>query len=630
MAKRKPTGKSLPEGVSPEALMQMMEQMLAGMDMPGMPPPRQKLSKQPKRKKLSKLDQLLDDAYDSRSPEVAYPLLLEAYKIDPDNLDALCMLSDTAPGLMERLRFKQLEVEAERKTIPDRIWNMLEGQLWLEHNARPYLVALWELAQLQWECNQFQEAIATAQQILTLNQNDNQGVREVLIKWFFDMRRFDEADTLLQQFPEDGLLALHFTRPLLAFHRDGDTPQVRQLLKLAKKSNKHVVPLLLSEEVVREVGARSIEFGGKDEAQLYAMAFRVHWVNMPGALDWLREQSRTSTRIAEPVWDDALIKQLMDLPQEKTGWIVEYRQLPQMMKKGKKFIMPWLFLIIHTETGMIVANELLPEEPTVAALLKMVSNAMKKPLVSRLQPHRPEGLVVIRREANMLLGQYLKQVNVEVVVHDTIEILDETFDDMIASLCQEEVSMPALVQVKDVTTEELELFYQRATDFFRQAPWLRTIHERQIRVECPHLRAAPYSSTIMGRLGVAFGFTIYFQENDLRDACAGISNHQLIDCGSMRFDSAFELSPLDLMNIEKNHFAYPARDLYPNLMLVKTGFEVVQPTREVFELASLLCAALPQLVAQRKLNDPTPFEYFDEAAPGKVIRLTWNQEVPPW
>lgn len=121
--------------------MQMMEHMLAGMDMPGMPPPRQKLPKQPNRKKLSKLDQLLDDAYDSRSPEVAYPLLLEAYKIDPDNLDALCML-DVAPGLLERLHYKQLEVEAERKTIPDRIWNMLEGQLWLEHNARPYLVAL--------------------------------------------------------------------------------------------------------------------------------------------------------------------------------------------------------------------------------------------------------------------------------------------------------------------------------------------------------------------------------------------------------------------------------------------------------------------------------------------------------
>jgi tetratricopeptide (TPR) repeat protein len=623
MAKRKSSPKPHDAPV-PQEIMQYLQAMLEQYEQLG-PPPRQK--KQSK-KKSSPVESLIEQAMDAGSTEEAYPLLLKAEKLDPKNVDALSMLSQAAPGLLERLSYARKVVDAYRERIPERTWNDLQGQLWLDHDCRPYLSALWELAEKQWECTQFEEAIATANELLVLNKNDNQGVRESLVKWLLDQRQFDQAMELLDQYPKDGLLASCYTRALLVFQKEGDTPHARQLLKLARKCNKHAPSYLMGESITQEMNADNYQTGSKEEAMIYSLSFRVHWIIMPGAMDWLVEQCKANRKLKDPALDEVLLQQVMALPQENTGWVLEYRQAPHPMKKGKRIVLPWLLIIMHTETGLVIANSVLPDEPQVADLLQIITDAMQSPLTQRLNPHRPGGVVVVRRETTMLLGQYLKPMDIELVVHEQIVELDELFEDMIGMISKDERKEPALVNIPDITPDELELFYQRTTDFFRQAPWLRTVHERLIHLECPHVRSKPFFSTIMGRLGVTFGFSVYFEEQALKETFAGQGDHRLLDCGSMRFDYPEEISAYDRMNIEKHHYALPAINTYPNLMQVMKGFRVIQPTRELFEVTTLLAAGIPQLVAQRKLTDPMPLEYVDEQ--GKLIRLSWSQDVPPW
>jgi hypothetical protein len=77
---------------------------------------------------------------------------------------------------------------------------------------------------------------------------------------------------------------------LLAFGKEGDTPDARRQLKEAISANRHVPAYLLGEE---EIGVKpnSYIIGSPQEAVLCASECIDAWQVMPGAVDWLRAQS---------------------------------------------------------------------------------------------------------------------------------------------------------------------------------------------------------------------------------------------------------------------------------------------------------------------------------------------------
>jgi len=574
--------------------------------------------------------ELVEKAYESSSPDEAYPYLTEAYALDPYNAEILSMLAETAPGLNEKLKWHLIEMEVLRKAIPENIWKGLQGKLWMEHAARPYLESMYDLADKYHYLSRFDEAIETCRELMRLNTNDNQGVRETLLKWLMELNRFEEALALIEKMPTDGLMAMCYTYPLLVFRQEGDSPRAKALLKQAKKRNKHAAALLLGEVVLEEIRADAVLVGSNDEAHIYAQNFRIHWVNTPGALVWLSEKTKTKRKSPEAAVPPEIKAELLALPKEETGWLMEYRQIPSLVKKGRKIFILWAMMIIDTQTGLMIANEVLEEEPTVAKLLEVLLDCMRHPKVSEIKPQRPTDIVVARRESAMLLGQYLKDLDIGLVVHDNLPPVDEAFDEMIRMTSREELRRPSVSNVPGITPEDREEFYQNATDCYRQAPWSRAVQERLIRVECPMLRAESYFATIMGTLGITHGIAVYFDEAGVRAVFQDQMDYVQIQSAVLRFDYPFELSAVDLINIDKHGYATPGMNVMPNLMMVEKGKKIVQPTWAAFRLLSLLAVAIPQLVQHRQMNDPTVFEYRDLLHPERLVKLSWDQNTPAW
>src|SRR5262249_57443574 len=68
-----------------------------------------------------------------------------------------------------------------------------------------------------------------------------------------------------------------------------DTPEARQLLKQARRTNKHVPAYLLGEKFPPTEPPGSYSPGDESEALNYLGSFLAGWKSTPGAVAWLRE-----------------------------------------------------------------------------------------------------------------------------------------------------------------------------------------------------------------------------------------------------------------------------------------------------------------------------------------------------
>ena len=141
------------------------------------------------------------------------------------------------------------------------------------------------------------EAVEHYQEMLRLNPNDNQGVRDILINLLIELGRDEEAWTLIESYPEDGAL-LAFPRALLSFRRHGDSPESRQTLKKAIQLNLFVPGMLLGD---LEPPPRGDFYSpsGEREAGLYLALSRHTWAGTEGALEWLRKRTAPPPRPAK-------------------------------------------------------------------------------------------------------------------------------------------------------------------------------------------------------------------------------------------------------------------------------------------------------------------------------------------
>ncbi len=147
------------------------------------------------------------------------------------------------------------------------------------------------LAESLVELGRFGEAAAHFQDMLRLNPNDNQGVRDSLVNVLTAADRDVAAAELLEQYREDSTAKMAYPRALLAFRREGDSFEARRCLKRALQANAFVPGLLLgTRSPLPPSGAYALE--SEEEATLYFIVSCQTWKTTPGALDWLRSQTR--------------------------------------------------------------------------------------------------------------------------------------------------------------------------------------------------------------------------------------------------------------------------------------------------------------------------------------------------
>ncbi len=141
--------------------------------------------------------------------------------------------------------------------------------------------------------------------MLTLNPNDNQGIRYLLLA--AQLRHGDTAGmrTLIENYPDEWSANWLYTRLLLAY-RAGDAakPATRKLAKEAQSANRHV-PVILNGTMPPVPSTNGyITMGGPYEATEYVREFGQAWKGTPGAIEWLTTtvqavpSKRRATKIA--------------------------------------------------------------------------------------------------------------------------------------------------------------------------------------------------------------------------------------------------------------------------------------------------------------------------------------------
>ena len=210
----------------------------------------------------------------------------------PDHLDALHHLAvvlskrdlaDQALDLWEQA------VRIGRKAFPQDFKpgkDCLEWG-WLEN--RPFLRCLHGLALARYKEGQIEEALRLFQELLSLNPNDNQGVRAMSQEALFGLGRLEDALKLAEQYPNDAMPETLYGRALALF-KLGRQREATAALKEAVK----YLPLVRKElletkhHLPRTARPDMVTCGGADEAYYYWERWGRFWGKDPEALEWLK------------------------------------------------------------------------------------------------------------------------------------------------------------------------------------------------------------------------------------------------------------------------------------------------------------------------------------------------------
>lgn len=214
-------------------------------------------------------------------------LARQALEIDPDCADAYVLLAEEETATEAARDLYAQGVAAGERSLGRKFFKEEAGHFWGILETRPYMRARAGLAQCLRDLGEKEAAVAHYQEMLRLNPNDNQGIRDLLATCLLDLGRDDDLDRLLRQYEDDASAGWAYARALLAFRRRGDTEEARKALWEAIKTNRHVPAYLLGKCRLPRTLPDLYGMGSEEEAILYAAHNLAVWKRTPGALEWL-------------------------------------------------------------------------------------------------------------------------------------------------------------------------------------------------------------------------------------------------------------------------------------------------------------------------------------------------------
>jgi tetratricopeptide (TPR) repeat protein len=627
MAKKKPDRKKgssrrrKPDGPiempDPRAMEAMLRQMMGG-----------RMGNAEPDSPLGRAQQVLERAYGEPSPGKRVELARQALAICPDCADAYTLLAEHAASRKESAEYYEKAVAAAEHALGPDLFREAEGHFWGFLETRPYMRARLGLAHALWTSGRQEEAVAHAQDMLRLNPGDNQGIRYTLAGWLLNLDRDNELALLLEQYGEEGSATWAYTRALLAFRRDGDTPEARSLLKDAKKTNKHVPDYLLGKKPLPMRPPDYYSPGEPSEAIEYAGSFLVPWKNTAGALDWLQEATGTRKKRALAVKGPAplALARLKRLPQRGDTWQADCRQLPMYVQDQRgQPARPWITLIVSFSQQLILAQQITEEQPTPEELWDTLAEAVQKPLMGDKQ--RPAELQVRAGLGWESLQPALEELDIAIVTQEGLPAIEQIVGHLAESLGGEQP--PALVELPDVTIEQVGRFYEAAAEFYRQAPWRRLGYENAVRIDCDQMEGGPWFAVLMGQSGLTMGVALYDDLKLLKRLWSSDyseeKNAKLTVATTITFGGANEIALADLEAVERHSWNVACPDAYPTIFRKERGMSMRPPTGAELEVAEACLRAMPEFVQRRRQDDFTPESITVSTAVGdRTLTLAWE------
>jgi tetratricopeptide (TPR) repeat protein len=178
--------------------------------------------------------------------EKGYELALKALHMDPDCIEAYEYLGALEPIPQTAILYYKNGIEIGKRIFAKSYFKDSIGQFWMIHETRAFMRCMQAYADCLKDLGRYSDSISVLEEMIRLNPNDNQGVRDQLLLYLIRINEFNKFRKYDKMFKEDFGAFTSFNRALFAFKTEGLTTNSNALLQKAIKSNKYIIPKLIS------------------------------------------------------------------------------------------------------------------------------------------------------------------------------------------------------------------------------------------------------------------------------------------------------------------------------------------------------------------------------------------------
>jgi len=228
-------------------------------------------------------------AFESEDQKIADELTAKALTIDPDCVDALAIRafldSEDAAQLIEALEHA---ATCGENRLGEEFFAEYMGDFWPLVDARPYMRAIKQLAEVLWTVGRRFDAVEHYVNLLDLDPADHMGNSVLLLGCYLAMGEVQRSWDLLEEYDDDSAL-FHWSWVLVFLMSDDETAS-EDALKGAMDVNPYVAPHLLGMAEPAEGNPAVVTIGSPEEAQVCLQILGEAWEHNPMAQIWLHGQ----------------------------------------------------------------------------------------------------------------------------------------------------------------------------------------------------------------------------------------------------------------------------------------------------------------------------------------------------
>ena len=227
-------------------------------------------------------------AVEAETAEDAAALARRALAIDPQCIDALLILAEEKSDSVEDFAASLEEVVAiAAGTLGDGFFSSHPDDLWFALEARPYLRARYQLADVLRISGRTPEAAAQFEALLDLEPEDHLRARDPLIACYLALADYGGVRRVFHRFEQDSGAVFPWAS-VLERHAADDLAGARAALRAARRRNRHAERYLTFKDLPPEGKPDMYEPGSRDEAAHCLYILGLAWAAHPSAIHWVR------------------------------------------------------------------------------------------------------------------------------------------------------------------------------------------------------------------------------------------------------------------------------------------------------------------------------------------------------
>lgn len=187
----------------------------------------------------------------------------------------------------ERLEMLEDAIEIAAEKMGKDFFKEETGHFWSVVTTRPYMRAKQTLVDLLIRARRKRNAIEHCNDMLNLNPNDNQGMREVLLGLLLEIHDIEAAGKLIKKYSKDSMAVFRLGRVLYNF-LNGNLKKAEAEYQKAHENNSHIKDLLTGKKKPTSKDWQYYTIGSKEEAAFCYGILKNAWRNHPRAIEWLK------------------------------------------------------------------------------------------------------------------------------------------------------------------------------------------------------------------------------------------------------------------------------------------------------------------------------------------------------